>query len=105
MSIKQTDMQKLSTFTNLDDMKSFAVTMLKQSRTDAKKQAKLINDIKAYNRPDKVLKLMWNAFLAGDGKGIIGSRYAKRMAEEVDLVEYYETMMQGVVLAALQESK
>lgn len=102
MSMKRSDMQKLSKMTDVQQMKSLAVDMLQGSNTAPRKKAKLVNDIKGYNRADRVLKLMWNAFMSGEGMGAIGSKYSRSMAEEVGLVDYFERMNRSIVVNVIE---
>ena len=69
--------------------------MIYASNTAPRKKARLMQDLKSYNRPDKILRTMWNAFLAGAGLGSIGSRYALNMKEESEFVHIRKTDRSG----------
>lgn len=105
MSIKKTDMAKLSKMKDVDKAKALAVEILQGSNTAGNKKARLIADIKGYSRVDRILKTMWNAFLSGEKLGSLSSGYGRAMAEELDLVEYYEAMNESLVSFVLTEAK
>lgn len=84
--ITSDSIETISKLKSLSDMKSAAVELIQASRTEAKKKASIINDIKKYTKADQITKTLWNMLLAGEKMGSIGSKYAKRMNEAVDHV-------------------
>jgi len=98
MAIKKSDMEKLSLMTgDIERMREYAVTMLRDSNTKGTKKAGLIADLTKYTHPNQILKTMWNAFLSGERLSSVGSRYnrSRRVAESYGLGDYYTMMIEA----------
>jgi hypothetical protein len=75
------ELNKLAQIKDLELLRTKAAELIQSSRTDPRKKASLVNDIKTSRTTDKVLTILWNSLLAGQGLSAVGSRYAKRMKE------------------------
>ena len=69
---------------DVESAKSKAAEIIQNSRTSDKRKAKLIQNVGKANSVVKVLQLMYNLLLAGDGLSTTDSKWQKKYDEAVD---------------------
>jgi flagellar biogenesis protein FliO len=71
----------------LDVVKERAASMIDSSTTTPQKKQYLLSQLDRCTSTTKVIKLLYDMLLAGEGNRVQGSTYSKKFSEESDLVE------------------
>lgn len=92
------EIDKVVKAVDVDDAREAAISLVKQSRTNDRKKATIINDLKNTRTKEKIMMTMYNMVLSGEGMGSTTSKWSKERRqrnEEIakfkkSLLEYFE---------------
>lgn len=91
------DLQKLNDIEDLDTLKKVAFTLISTPSKKRMKDEKISwfkRQLEQMTNKDRIIKMMWDLYLSGEGDSVIGSRYStdKNYYRKVfdDLEEIYE---------------